>query len=187
MIIAQAKKKENIIEYMLYMWQVEDLIRANNLDMQKIDQNIITQYHDQPADLLLEIRDWWENLVEMMRLEKKEQSGHLQINLNTVNDLHQLHMTLMKDVREAAYRNQYYQTAPFIIEFERKMGQTPGNEIDTCLTAIYSSFLLKLQGKEISSGTREAVRSISRLMALLAKKYPLWQAGKIGDENDNEQ
>ena len=29
MITASAKKRENIAEYLLYMWQIEDLIRAN--------------------------------------------------------------------------------------------------------------------------------------------------------------
>ena len=43
MIIAQKKRKENIVEYMLYMWQVENLIRANNLDMDKIEQTIISK------------------------------------------------------------------------------------------------------------------------------------------------
>ncbi|WP_347164130.1 DUF4924 family protein, partial [Parabacteroides merdae] len=36
MIIARRKRKENIAEYLLYMWQVEDLIRANNFDMDSI-------------------------------------------------------------------------------------------------------------------------------------------------------
>jgi hypothetical protein len=98
MIIARAKKKENIIEYILYMWQVEDLIRANGLKLDNIDKNIIAHYN-QPADTLLEIRDWWENLLEMMRLEHKEESGHLQVNINVLNDVHQLHMALVKGCR----------------------------------------------------------------------------------------
>ena len=36
MYISQQLKKQNIAEYLLYMWQVEDLIRANNFDMEKI-------------------------------------------------------------------------------------------------------------------------------------------------------
>ncbi|MGL5636915.1 MAG: DUF4924 family protein, partial [Bacteroidales bacterium] len=44
MIIASQKKKENIAEYLLYMWQVEDLIRAFKLDMDQIDQKLISQY-----------------------------------------------------------------------------------------------------------------------------------------------
>ena len=45
MIIASQKRKENIAEYLLYMWQVEDLIRANNMDLDKIEQNIISKYN----------------------------------------------------------------------------------------------------------------------------------------------
>ena len=43
MIIAQKKRKENIVEYMLYMWQVEKIIRAKNLDMDKIEKTIISK------------------------------------------------------------------------------------------------------------------------------------------------
>ena len=43
MIIAQQKRKENIAEYLLYMWQVEDMIRANQLDIDKINDNIISR------------------------------------------------------------------------------------------------------------------------------------------------
>ena len=33
MIIAKQKRRENIAEYVLYMWQLEDLIRAYNFDI----------------------------------------------------------------------------------------------------------------------------------------------------------
>ena len=42
MYIASQKRKENIAEYLIYMWQVEDMIRANDLDIDKIQKNIIT-------------------------------------------------------------------------------------------------------------------------------------------------
>ena len=42
MIIARRKRKENIAEYLLYMWQVEDLIRANNFDMDSITARLWT-------------------------------------------------------------------------------------------------------------------------------------------------
>ena len=34
MIIAEQKRKENIAEYLLYMYQVEDLIRTTDLEQQ---------------------------------------------------------------------------------------------------------------------------------------------------------
>ena len=48
MLIAQEKRKTNIAEYILYMWQVEDLIRAHQFNMDLIEQNLISQYA-QPA------------------------------------------------------------------------------------------------------------------------------------------
>lgn len=44
MFTASQKRKENIAEYLLYMWQIEDLIRANDLDMDKIKANVIDRY-----------------------------------------------------------------------------------------------------------------------------------------------
>lgn len=48
MIIASQKRKENIAEYLLYMWQIEDMIRANGLDMDKITANIIDGRNSPP-------------------------------------------------------------------------------------------------------------------------------------------
>ena len=44
MIIAREKRRNNIAEYVLYMWQIEDLIRANELDMQRLRATVIAQY-----------------------------------------------------------------------------------------------------------------------------------------------
>ena len=37
MIIAQQKRHENMAEYLLYLWQVEDIIRACKLDLNVIE------------------------------------------------------------------------------------------------------------------------------------------------------
>jgi hypothetical protein len=85
MIISRHKKHSDIAGYILYMWQIEDLIRASGLDMNIIRKDIIEKY-EQPEEVIKELEEWYENLVEMMRNEKKEQSGHLQVITNTVND-----------------------------------------------------------------------------------------------------
>lgn len=181
MIIAREKKKSNIVEYILYMWQVEDLIRANQLKMELIDKHIISKY-DQQADTVLEIRDWWENLLEMMKLERKQESGHLQVNINTVNDVHQLHLLLLKKDDEMAYHHHYQMAVPYIQEFERKSAAPYENDIELCLTAIYSTFLIKLQGKEVSQGTQDALSHFGKFLSILATKYKLDQEGKLDKE-----
>ena len=96
MYIASQKRKENIAEYLIYMWQVEDMIRANDLDIDKIQKNIIT-----PSGLdearQRELRGWYESLIDMMRREDIQQKGHLQMNRNTLSQLVALHQTLLKD------------------------------------------------------------------------------------------
>lgn len=79
MIIARQKRKENIAEYLLYMWQVEDLIRANNFDMDSIRRTVVDRY-DQPGDVKEEIANWYEELIEMMRSEGVMKKGHIQLN-----------------------------------------------------------------------------------------------------------
>jgi len=48
MLVASQKRKENIAEYLLYMWQMEDIVRAFNLDIERIRQNIIDRVPDIP-------------------------------------------------------------------------------------------------------------------------------------------
>ena len=152
------------------MWQIEDLIRANRLDMDAIKNNIIPQYKAD-ADTMLEIVEWYDNLVEMMTIEQIKDKGHLQVITNLVNDLDRLHRELLKDAKEIAYRHVYNATLPFINEFDAKTGKSLSNEVELCLTGVYSKFLLKLQGKEISKGTEEAIKAFSTFLALLGGKY----------------
>ena len=80
MIIAQKKRKENIAEYLLYMWQIEDLIRATGVSAEGIDQHLLPRYDGVDDAKRAEIRTWYLELVEMMRTEGKVESGHLDIN-----------------------------------------------------------------------------------------------------------
>ena len=170
MIIAQQKRKENIAEYLLYMWQVEDLIRANQLDIDQIQHTLIDQYN-QPEEIKQQIIQWYEELIEMMRSEGVTKSGHIQLNNNTLIALTDLHLSLLKDPQETVYGALYYKTLPYIIQLRSKSGGIDMPEIETCFTAIYGYLLLRLQKKEIHAETLESVRQINTLLSFLAEKY----------------
>ena len=163
-------KQQNIAEYLLYMWQIEDLLRAYSLDIDKVQQHLIDpmQLDDNAKK---ELRDWYEGLILMMKSEGVQEKGHLQINKNVVIELTDLHLSLLKDPSESPYIATYYKTLPYIVELRAKSGQKDVSEIETCFTALYGYLLLKLQKKEISSETQSAVNQISKLMALLSEKY----------------
>ncbi len=171
MITASAKKRENIAEYLLYMWQIEDLIRANNLDIDKIQTSIIDQYKDLPEEKKKEMREWYESLIDMMRREDVVKSGHLQLNKNVIIALDDLHRKLLADPKFAAYSAQFYHTLPLIVELRAKAGDNKAGEIETCFNALYGILLLRLQGKEISEETMQAASQISKFLALLSHYY----------------
>lgn len=170
MIIAKQKRKENIAEYLLYMWQVEDLIRANRFDMDAIRRTVIAQY-DQPDEVKEEIARWYEELIEMMRSEGVAESGHIQLNKNVIIALTDLHLRLLKSPEEMVYGAAYYKTLPYIVQLRAKSGGKDVPELETCFAAVYGYLLLKMQGKEISADTMEGIKQISSFLALLAEKY----------------
>lgn len=178
MIIAQQKRKENICEYLLYMWQVEDLIRANHFDMEQIRQHVVSRYQ-QPDEVKEKIAVWYEELIDMMRSEGVMESGHIQLNKNVIISLTDLHLRLLKSPKEMVYGATYYKTLPYIVQLRAKSGDTEVPEIETCFTALYGYLMLRMQGKEVSSETMEAIRQISSFLAMLAEKYRADMSGEL--------
>ena len=181
MLIAQKKRKENISEYLLYMWQVEDLIRANHFDSDEIRRNLVDRYN-QPAAVKEEIARWYEELADMMRQEGVMERGHIQLNKNVIIALTDLHLRLLKSPNEMIYGSMYYKTLPYIVQLRAKSGGEDIPEIETCFTAVYGYLVLRMQGKEVSAETLEAIKQISAFLALLAEKYKDDMEGKLNEE-----
>lgn len=171
MITASAKKRENIAEYLLYMWQIEDLIRAYGLDLDRIQQDIIDKHTGISEQQRKDMRDWYESLIDMMRREGVTEKGHLQLNRNTLDDIEQLHRRLLSDPKFSAYANQYYATLPLIVELRSKAGDNRKDEIETLFEALYGILLMRLQGKGLSKDTQDALAQISKFLGLLASYY----------------
>ena len=136
MIIASKKRKENVAEYLIYMWQIEDVIRANDLDIDKIRTNVIDRFPDLTDAQRKEMTEWYESLIEMMRLEGVAEKGHLQINRNVMADLVRLHQALLADASFPDYTAEFYRTLPYIVELRSKAGDEAKGEIETCFTAL---------------------------------------------------
>ena len=59
MLIAREKRRTNVAEYILYMWQVEDMLRALALDIEQVDRHVVSQFRvDEKTKL--EIREWYD-------------------------------------------------------------------------------------------------------------------------------
>ncbi len=152
------------------MWQVEDLLRAYDLDIDKIEQSLVKPVCHSPEERK-EARDWYEGLIMMMQSEGVQERGHLQINKNIIIDLTDTHLRLLKDPRESEYIATYYKTLPHIVALRAKGTNLAVAELETCFTALYGYMLLKIQNKEISSETQESVNQITKLLSILSEKY----------------
>ena len=178
MIIAQKLQKENIAEYLLYMWQVEDLIRANGLDIDRLQETYLSRFKldEQGAAAM---REWYEHLMEMMRSEGVQEKGHLQMNKSVILMLDDLHNELLKSPKHPFYSAAYYKALPFIVELRNRSNTQDESEIENCFDAMYGLMLLRLQGKPVSEDTKRAMEDISRFLAMLSEYYKKDKKGEV--------
>ena len=169
MFIAQELRKNSIAEYLLYMWQVEDIIRAYGCSLSRIRKEYIDSFELDDEQKEEEL-DWWGNLVRMMNQEGCREQGHLQINKIVVQDLTELHAQLLQPSKFPFYNTEYYKVLPFIVEL-RNRGDKDLTEIETCLNALYGVMMLRLQHKDISPDTKHAIDEITTFLGMLSDYY----------------
>ncbi len=167
MTISKQLKKENIAEYILYMWQIEDILRAYKFDIDIIGREIIEKYPENKQA----VKEWYENIIQMAESENIKEKGHLQILKNIVIDLHDLHLFLLKLPKELKYQKLFTESLPQIKELEIKMKGTAINDIDVCFHGLYTTMLLKMKNKEITEGTKLSVANFTKILAHLSVKY----------------
>ena len=170
MFIAKELRKKSIAEYLLYMWQIEDIIRAMGCSLPLIRKAYISKFTDYTDEQKEDEIDWFGNLVRMMNEEGKRGQGHLNINDIIVRDLVDLHQRLLQSNRFPIYNAEYYKVLPFIVELRGK-GDKNISEIETCLDALYGIMMLRMQKKEISPETEHAIKEISTFIGMLSDYY----------------
>ena len=176
MLIARLLKEQNIAEYLIYMWQVEDIIRANGCDLDQIEELIISRY---PEAERAPLKEWYGNLITMMFEEGVREKGHLQINCNVLQNLTELHNQLLASPQFPFYTTAYFKALPFIVELRSKNEKKEDPELETCFEALYGVMLLRLQKKEISLETRAAIEAISSFLSMLANYYEKDKLGEL--------
>ena len=170
MFIAKELRKKSIAEYLLYMWQIEDIIRAMGCSLPLIRKAYISKFTDYTDEQKEDEIDWFGNLVRMMNEEGKREQGHLNIKDIVVRDLVDLHQRLLQSNRFPIYNAEYYKVLPFIVELRGK-GDKNISEIETCLDALYGIMMLRMQKKEISPETEHAIKEISTFIGMLSDYY----------------
>ena len=165
MFIAKKLRSQSVSAYLIYMYQVEDLVRAYGLDADRIAAEYLPRFgYDEQQ--MKEAREWYESLIRMMKEEGKEQSGHLRVVQNTLDLLEDHHRELLADQDEHDYCAAYYKALPQIVALRQQGNNKEKQEMENCIDALYGATLLKMQGKELSAATQSALKPISELLRL---------------------
>lgn len=170
MIIAEKKRRENIAEYLVYMYQVEDMIRASGFDPVRIDQMVISQF-DVDYSVKREMLEWYKDLIHRMEQEGKQQSGHMDFLLEIAGKMNELNVELLHRPLNNELKDAYDKAKTNIDALRMRSGHTRDNDVQLALNGLYGLLILKLQKKEITEETRRAFGAISDWIALLSDEY----------------
>lgn len=171
MLIAREKKKSNIAEYILYMWQVEDMLRGLGMDIQRVKREIVDRFQTDEATAK-QMTDWYDNLIAMMQKEKTVESGHLQVLRNEVDQLTELHFFLLHEEHDPRYGQIVSDAMMNLVEFRQKAGV--GNnvsDVELALNGLYGQLMLRLQKKTVSKETEAAMSTFGKMIGYLAAKH----------------
>ena len=142
-------KTDNIAEYILYLWQMEDYLPA----------------FPQHAEATEELHE----LNEMMHREGIVESGHLQLAQNALAEMEDLHAQLLDE--DAMYRAAIIRLQPSLNLLKAKTDRQTMSDIEACLLLLYQIMLLKLQKKEITTQTASVQQQATRLLTFLSRTY----------------
>ena len=142
-------KKENIAEYILYLWQMEDYLRA----------------FPEHANATPELQE----INEMMHREGIMDGGHLALANNALEEMEDLHAQILNE--EALYRAAIMQLQPSLNLLKAKTDRPTMSDIEACLTLLYQIMMLRLQKKEISKQTADVQKQATMLLQFLSRTY----------------
>ncbi len=142
-------KKDNIAEYILYLWQMEDYLRA----------------FPQNADATPELHE----LNEMMHREGIVNGGHLALANNALSELEDLHATILN--KDAMYRAAIMRLQPSLNLLKAKTDRPTMSDIEACLLLLYQIMLLKLQQRKITPETASVQTQATGVLQFLSRTY----------------
>ena len=179
MDIAQSKRKENIAEYILYLWQLEDLLRAMQFSPEAIYSQLVAprQIDEEQKHIYLL---WYMDIVNLLRKEGKEERGQLEHTLHLIGDMHNLHLQLMHNPIGEHYRSTFAKLLPQLPQLRAMIKKEEISDTEICFRALYAAMLYRIKGdKKRAEAINDTIELVSPVVAELADMYRKVEQGKI--------
>ena len=178
MDIALSKRKENIAEYILYLWQLEDLLRALQFSPEAIYSTLIAPRKELDEQQKSAFLIWYMDLANLLRQEGKEEKGHLEHTLHLIQDLHDLHLHLMKLPLGEHYRSTVARLEPELPKLRAVLGNPGMSDTELCFRALYAAMLYRIKGQGDRSAVSDTLEFISPVVAELAVMHGKVERGE---------
>ena len=176
MTIAERKYAENIAEYIIYMWQMQDLLRAVNLDVESLDGFLRSFLPTE--EKIQEEKKWFEGLAQSMKRSGAEEKGNVEEVQEVVSELNLLHTTLNTLLRDDEYIAANERARDNLDAYRERSNGKALSEVEAYLTALYGLMILRLRKQEISEETKDAMKTFSDVIVLLALQYNKMKKGE---------
>lgn len=179
MDIAQSKRKENIAEYILYLWQLEDLLRALQFSPEAIYSQLVAPREideEQKHIYLL----WYMDIVNLLRKEGKEETGHLEHTLHLIADMHNLHLQLMHHPIGEHYRKTFAALMPQLPRLRQMVQKEEISDTEIAFRALYATMLYRIKGGDKGGeAIKDTIELISPVVGELAAMYGKVERGEV--------
>jgi len=176
MTIAERKYAENIAEYIIYMWQMQDLLRAVNLDVESLDGFLRSFLPTE--EKIQEEKKWFEELAQSMKRSGAEEKGNVEEVQEVISELNLLHTTLNTLLRDDEYIAANERARDNLDAYRERSNGKALSEVEAYLTALYGLMILRLRKQEISEETKDAMKTFSDVIVLLALQYNKMKKGE---------
>lgn len=179
MIIAKQKRRENIAEYILYLWQLEDLLRALSFDAGKVYTTLIEPQKELTDEQKEMVLFWYIDMINLLKSEGKSEIGHLEHTEHLISELNDLHLRLLQsEIKDGdEYKKRYEAVNGELPKIKSHLKNPNISDIEACFRALYSVILLRLKGEK-NSYINDTIELISPLIALLASVYKKAEEGE---------
>jgi hypothetical protein len=178
MLEADKKRAENIIEYVIYMFHTEDVIRSCQLNLDLINSAIIAP-SNMEKEAKTELLAWYTDVVSKMEKDNIEDRGHLSEVIEIIGELSYLHSQLISDSSNTKYKTKYDAANSYLVEISQKSSGSTLNPIELAINGVYGVLTLKMKKQEIFPETIEAVKTFTDFLGYLGKVYHLTKKGEF--------
>lgn len=168
MNVAETKKRNNISEYIIHMYQTEDLIRAFDFDIDQIKEYVLKHIPGDEAQQA-ELTSWYSDLLEQMKKENLVEQGHLSFVQQYVQELSDLKDALLKEDND--FIKTYENTKPHIKEMMDLSKGLITSDIQICLNGVYGLLLSRIQGRQVPEDIMDSLEKFGDVLSHLSFKY----------------